>query len=258
MSYETLLCEKGENHAVLLLNRPQHLNAVNGQMLAELRAAGETLDRDPDVRAVILAGAGKVFCAGADIEEVRKLRTSVEGSQFVRTIHAVFNAIERIPKPTIAAVHGLAYGAGFELALCCDMRISAEDAKWALPEIRLGLMPGGGGTQRLPALVGIAKAKEMIFTGKSVNAQEALALGLTNEVVAGDGVMTRAAKLAEELAAQPPLAVAMAKEALNATPHLEAGLRNEMHCVSFLFSTEDREEGVAAFLEKRKPHYKGR
>jgi enoyl-CoA hydratase len=234
------------------------MNALNTQMLEELRNLIETLSRDPGVRVLVLGGMGKVFCVGADILEVRALRTSIEGLGFVKKIHNVFNALERMPKPTIAAVEGLAYGGGFELALCCDMRITAEEAKWGLPEVRLGLMPGGGGTQRLPALVGLAKAKEMIFTGKTISAKEAFSLGLVNEVVAGGDVLGRSEKLAEELVLQPPLALAMAKEALNAARPQDSGMKREIHCVSLLFSTEDREEGLAAFLEKRKALFKGR
>ncbi|MEK6543410.1 MAG: enoyl-CoA hydratase-related protein [Elusimicrobiota bacterium] len=243
--------------AVLYLNRPESLNAVSYSLVAELVAALRACDGDDSVGAMVLAGRGKAFCAGADIKEMAlESRESLERTDpFSR-----WDAFLDIKKPLIAAVHGYALGGGMELAMCCDIIIAAEDARFAQPEIQLGIIPGAGGTQRLVRAVGKSRAMEMILTGKRIDAKEALAWGFVNKVVAAQDVITEAMGLAKIIAGNAPLAVRAAKEAISGAVHMSLadGLLWERKRFYGLFASDDQKEGMRAFTEKRKPMFKGK
>jgi enoyl-CoA hydratase/carnithine racemase len=243
--------------ATLLLQRPP-MNALCLQMQREIKEVAEDLSSRADVGAVVLFGGPKVFAAGADIKEMGgmsyqdMLRASVG-------LQDAFSAVARIPQPTIAAVTGYALGGGCELALCCDFRIVADDAKLGQPEIQLGVIPGAGGTQRLPRLVGISRAKELIFTGRHVDADEALAIGLANRVVPADRTYATAMELATRLAGGPALALRAAKEAIDrgVETDLATGLDIERVRFASLFATDDQTIGMTAFVEKRSADFTG-
>jgi enoyl-CoA hydratase/carnithine racemase len=243
--------------ATILLQRPP-MNALCLQMQREIREAAELVSQRSDVGAVILYGGPKVFAAGADIKEMGgmtyqdMLRVSVG-------LQDCFTAVARIPQPTIAAVTGYALGGGCELALCADLRIVADDAKLGQPEILLGIIPGAGGTQRLPRLVGVARAKELIFTGRQVDAAEALSIGLANQVVPAAEVLDAAQELARRLAKGPALALRAAKEAIDhgLDTDLATGLDIERVRFAALFATDDQSIGMSAFMEKRPAEFTG-
>jgi enoyl-CoA hydratase/carnithine racemase len=243
--------------ATILVQRPP-MNALSLQVQREIREAAELVSQRSDVGAVILYGGPKVFAAGADIKEMGgmtyqdMLRASVG-------LQDCFTAVARIPQPTIAAVTGYALGGGCELALCCDLRIVAEDAKLGQPEILLGVIPGAGGTQRLPRLVGVARAKELVFTGRQVDAAEALAIGLANRVVPAADVLAAAQELAGRLAKGPALALRAAKEAIDRglDTDLATGLDIERVRFAALFATDDQAIGMSAFMEKRPAEFTG-
>jgi enoyl-CoA hydratase/carnithine racemase len=243
--------------ATILLQRPP-MNALCLQMQREIREAAELVSQRSDVGAVILYGGPKVFAAGADIKEMGgmtyqdMLRVSVG-------LQDCFTAVARIPQPTIAAVTGYALGGGCELALCADLRIVADDAKLGQPEILLGIIPGAGGTQRLPRLVGVARAKELIFTGRQVDAAEALSIGLANQVVPAADVLEAAQELARRLAKGPALALRAAKEAIDhgLDTDLATGLDIERVRFAALFATDDQSIGMSAFMEKRPAEFTG-
>ncbi|OGP94531.1 MAG: hypothetical protein A2Z19_05030 [Deltaproteobacteria bacterium RBG_16_54_18] len=259
MGYKNLLVEVTDGVAVVTINRPQVLNSLNGETLAELRQAMREVNERNDVRAVILTGeGGKAFVAGADIAEMKAMN-AVEAFAFSRLGHEAMRSIETLSKPIIAAVNGYALGGGLELALACDFIYASEKAKLGLPEVTLGIFPGFGGTQRLPRLIGKGRAKELIYTGKIVDAAEAYTLGIVNKVVAPDQLMEEAIKTARTIAQNGPLAVGMAKDAVN-NGYDEAraeGSAIEMTAWGNTFATHDQKEGMGAFLEKRKPAFKG-
>lgn len=259
MPYESLLVGIEERVATLTVNRPERRNALNGVVRAELADALVALRDEPEVRVVVITGAGdRAFVAGADITEFAE-RTALEQRQ-VMGPPRIFELIAEFPKPVIAMINGLALGGGCELALACDLRIAAETARLGQPEIRLGLIPGGGGTQRLPRLVGAGRALRLILTGEPIDAREALRIGLVDEVVPDDALRPRTLELARTIAAQPPLAVRLAREAVRAALEqpLASGLAYERELFITAFGSEDKAEGVAAFLEKRPPAWKGR
>jgi enoyl-CoA hydratase len=229
-------------------------------MRVEIRKALEDSAADPAVRVVILTGAGRAFCAGADIKEICEIRSPMEAHLFVTSVQRVFNKIERLDKPVIAAVSGLALGGGCELALACDLRIAAENATFGQPEIKIGVIPGAGGTQRLPRLVGLGRAKELLFTGDTIDAQEAYRIGLINKVVPVEALMSETKKMALKLTKQPPLALKTTKTVVNEgiNMNIQSALALEARGFEILFSTEDQKEGMKAFVEKRKPIFKGK
>ena len=260
MSYETLIVEKTEGIGIIKLNRPP-VNPLNTQMYMDLYEAVCELDGDPLVGAIIITGGGdKAFAAGLDIKDVMG-KSVVDILDFCwKGPRRAFDKLTGSDKPTIAAVFGLALGGGCEVALCCDLRIASEDAVFGLPEITLGIMPGSGGTQRLPRLIGTAKAKEMLFVGETVNAVEAYRVGLVNKVVPKDKLMEEAIALAKKLASRPKAALAMIKKCVDngLDMDISSGVTMEMNCFSIAFTSEDGREGINAFVEKRKPVYKGR
>ncbi|MGD9876735.1 enoyl-CoA hydratase-related protein [Desulfococcus sp.] len=260
MSESLLLVEREDQIAILTLNRPQVMNSFNFDMLRALRDQVETLRFDPDVRVVIITGAGdRAFCAGADLKE-RATLSPVQVKEYIFTIRNLFTTIEQLPKPVIAAVNGIALGGGTELALACDVRIAASGATMGLTETRLAIIPGAGGTQRLPRLVGKGKAKELIFTGRRVDAAEALDIGLVNAVSDAADLITASKKMAGMMCETGPVAIEQAKYAINygMETDLATGLAIESNAYWVTIPTEDRLEGLAAFREKRKPVYKGR
>jgi enoyl-CoA hydratase len=254
-----LRVEKAERIATVTINRPDKLNALNDDLVAGLFDVLRTLAADDETRAIILTGAGeKAFVAGADIAELAQM-TSLSGVQSSRAGQDAFRQIETMPKPVIAAVNGFALGGGLELALACHIRIASENAKLGLPEVKLGIIPGYGGTVRLPRLVGRGRALELILTGEMIDAQEAFRIGLVNRIVPQPELMTHTRTLATRMIANGPIALALAIEAVdhsyNATT--EDGLRLESKLFGLLASTSDMREGMAAFLEKRRADFRG-
>ncbi|AET66547.1 enoyl-CoA hydratase/carnithine racemase [Desulfosporosinus orientis DSM 765] len=259
MTYETILVDIEDGIAILTLNRPAVLNALNDQVFIELADVASTFAADPSVRVVIITGGEKVFAAGADIGQMASA-SAVDVATSDKPSHQAFQLIENMPKPVIAAIAGYALGGGCELSLVADIRIAADNAQFGLPEIKLGILPGAGGTQRLPRLIGSGRAKELIFSGDFINAEEALRIGLVNKVVPADQLFIEAKKMAKKYVDRGAVALLMAKSAVNEglRMDLEAGLQYEHKCFSLLFATEDQKEGMMAFLEKRPANFQGR
>ncbi len=258
-SYETILVERREGVAIVTINRPEKRNALNIQTRAEGAAVLDELRADDSVRVVVLTGAGdKAFIAGADIAEFAE-RTALQQRE-VMLDRSLFNAIDSFPKPIIAMVNGYCLGGGCEVALACDLRIASDKASFGQPEINLGIIPGGGGTQRLTRLVGEGKAMEMILTGEIINAETAFVVGLVNHVVPADELEAKTMEIAKRMAEKSPIALRLAKESvkLASRSNLDEGLRREVDLFALCFSSQDKDEGVKAFLEKRKPEFKGR
>ena len=257
---ETMLCEVTEGVATVTLNRPQVLHALNTQVFNELEQVFTLLSRDVDVRAVLITGSGdRAFAAGADINELALL-DGAGGEQKALRGQTVFHLIESCGKPVIALINGFALGGGCELALACHLRIASEKARLGQPEVKLGLLPGYGGTQRLLRLVGPSVALKLILTGAMIDAAEALRIGLVDEVVPADRLIARGNELAGTIAAQAPLAVAACLDAVRwgADQPLATALRFEAELFGRLSNTEDKAEGTKAFLEKRPPVWSGR
>ncbi len=258
-AYETLLLERRERVAIITINRPEKRNALNIQTRREGIRVLDELRADEEIRVVVITGAGeKAFIAGADIAEFAG-RTSITQRE-VMLEHSLFNAIDTFPKPVIAMINGYCLGGGCELALACDIRIASETASFGQPEINLGIIPGGGGTQRLTRLVGEGKAMELILSGEIVDAKTALAIGLVNHVVPSDQLEAKTTEIANRIAEKSPIALGLAKEAVKiaSRSNLDEGLRREVDLFALCFATEDKDEGVKAFLEKRKPVFKGK
>ncbi|WP_100331002.1 enoyl-CoA hydratase [Bacillus xiapuensis] len=249
-----------EGIAVITLNRPHAANALSKRLLGDLREAICQIRHDSSVRAVLITGAGeKAFCAGADLKE-RKTMTAAEVKQTVQLIGKTIHEVEALPQPVIAAVNGAAFGGGLELALACDIRIVSKRAKMGLTETSLAIIPGAGGTQRLPRLIGVGKAKELIFTAKKLSAEEAEQIGLAEYAVEPEALREFALNLAKQIVKNAPLALMQAKTAINQGMQvsLTAGLEIERLAYQSLIATEDRLEGLRAFAEKRPPQYQGK
>ncbi len=260
MSAEVLLTHADDGVLALTLNRPEVMNSLNFELLHRLRDVIDGIRLRPEVRVVLITGAGeKAFCSGADLKERAGLSPE-QVKDFIYTIRNLFTAIEQLPVPVIAAVNGIALGGGTELALACDIRIASDSATMGLTETRLAIIPGAGGTQRLPRLVGRGKAKELIFTGRRVDAAEALEIGLVNRVCAPGELMAECRRMAGMICEAGPIAVAQAKHAINhgIETDLATGLAIESAAYWVTIPTEDRLEGLAAFREKRKPVYRGK
>ncbi|NPV27535.1 MAG: crotonase [Firmicutes bacterium] len=258
--YTVIIYEKENGLGLVTINRPEALNALNEQVFLELGRVFDEMAADDEVKAIVLTGSGnKAFAAGSDIGQMRSM-TTLEARRFARQVKEAQGKIASIPKPVVAAISGFALGGGCEVAMCCDFRIAAENAKFGQPEINLAIIPGGGGTQRLARLVGVAKAKELVLTGKIIDANEALSIGLVNLVVPIDALMDEAKKLASNLAQKGGVALMMAKMAIDRGVNLdlESALDYEIECFAECFSTADQKEGMAAFVEKRKPNFIGK
>jgi enoyl-CoA hydratase len=259
-SFETLLCEIEGQTALVTLNRPQVLNALNGQVFTDLKEVFSQLAEDARVRVILLTGSGeKAFAAGADIHELAATGGSL-GQALSHRGQSVFRHIETCGKPVIALINGFALGGGCELALACTLRIASSTAQLGQPEVRLGLIPGYGGTQRLPRLIGPSAALKLLVTGERIDAVEALRLGLVDEVVASAELVARGRQLAQAIVSMAPLAVAACLEAVyeGADRDLDSALRLESRIFGRLCDTADKVEGTRAFLEKRQPHWTGK
>ncbi|MBD3413983.1 MAG: enoyl-CoA hydratase [Candidatus Aminicenantes bacterium] len=258
--YKNLKTEKDNNIGVIFINRPDKLNALNRETVKELNKAFSSFQGDDEVKAVVLTGSGeKAFVAGADIKELSGLDLS-SGKEYVLEGQQLMNLIEDFKKPVIGAINGFALGGGTELALACHIRIASENAKMGQPEVKLGLIPGFGGTQRLPRLVGKGIAMEMILSGKTIDAQEAYRIGLVNEVISQDQLLPHCKALAQKMASNGPKAVENCIQSINKGMEkpLGDGLLLEAELFGKTCATEDSKEGTKAFLEKRKPEFRGK
>ncbi len=257
MEFQNIVLTKEVPIAVIQLHRPDAFNALSHGLMIELASCLEELDADETINAIVITGSNRAFAAGADIKEMASA-DSVE--MLKRDRFNEWERIKRTRKPMIAAVNGIALGGGCELAMMCDIIIAGESARFGQPEINLGVIPGAGGTQRLPRVVGKHKAMEMVLTGMAIKAREALLLGLVNRVVPGEMCLQEAKNLAKVIASKPPVAVRLAKESIlrSVDLSLKEGLELERKNFYMLFSTEDQKEGMSAFVEKRKPKWKGK
>jgi enoyl-CoA hydratase len=260
MNYETILYEKKGGIGTVTMNRPQSMNALNTRLLEELTHVFTEINGDNEIKVAIITGNEKFFGAGADISEMKDIASPLDAQCYFRTVRAAFKAIEDMEEPVIAAVSGLALGGGCEIALACDLRIAAENAVFGLPEIKIGVLPGGGGTQRLPRIIGVTKAKELLFTGDFINAEEAYRIGLVNRVVRQESLMTETIALVSKITRQPKVAVKMIKLAVDGGFNLDirSAIAYEARCFEILFSTKDQKEGMTAFMAKRKPVFQDR
>ena len=249
-----VIFEKKDNIGLLTISRPNALNALNSETIKEISEVVDLVNSDNEIRVLVITGSGeKAFVAGADISEMKD-KNFAQGREFGILGNNVFRKIETLNIPTIAAVNGFALGGGCELSLCCDIRIASENAKFGQPEVSLGITPGFGGTQRLPRTVGTAKAKELIYTGKNIKAEEALSIGLVNKVVPLDMLMTEAMEMATKIAANAPIAVKYCKVAIDRGMqcNIDTALMYESEVFGQCFSTEDQKDAMTAFVEKKK------
>ena len=255
MAYENIIFEKEENVAVITFNRPEAMNALNNQTRAEFATAIAEVAADDEIKVLILTGSGKAFVAGSDIKEFNKTTPFA-----AHNIKRLGEMVEKLEKPVIAAVNGFCLGGGCEIAMGCDIIIASEKAKFGQTEINIGIIPGGGGTQRLQRLIGACRAKELIFTGDIIRAEEADRIGLVNRVVPMDDLMPTAKEIARKIATKSAAALKLAKQAINygMQAPLEIGLKYEYEMYALALSLEDKVEGVNAFLEKRAPKFAGR
>ncbi len=257
--YANFEIERSNRKAILTFTREDRMNALDSQTFRDLISALDEIDADSAVEMLIISGRGRAFVAGADINEYVDI-TVTDYVNFQRLGRLVYDRLESFRKPTIAAVNGFALGGGFELVLACDMVVAAENAKMGLPECKLGLLPGGGGTQRLTRLIGRNKAKELLMTGNFITGAEAERLGIVNRAVPAENVLEEAHRLADQILERAPLAVQMAKQLVNdgLNASLPAAITQEMGMTATLYASEDAGEGIRAFREKRTPEFHGR
>ena len=259
MTYENIIYELTEGIATITFNRPKALNALNGALLGELSHALDEIAADESIRVLILTGAGdKSFVAGADISELATFN-SLKAKAFAQRGHRIIDKLQQLPIAVIAAVNGFALGGGTEIAIACDFIYASENAKFGQPEINLGVIPGFGGTQRLPRLIGTNMAKELIFTGKMISAEEALQLGLANKIVTAEDLMNEVMKTAGVIASKGKVSLREAKQAINNGMNMDlaSGCSVEIDAFSLCYASPDAKEGTSAFLEKRKAEFKG-
>ncbi len=260
MAYQTILFEKDHGIGIVTINRPQVMNALNDLAYAEIYQLFQEIEKDREVKVVIITGSGeKAFVAGTDITYMSKFNTD-EARTFSATMKKTCDLIWNLPKPVIAAINGFALGGGAELAMCADIIIASENAKFGQPEINLGIIPGSSGTQRLPRLIGISRAKELIYSGGIIDAKTALSMGLLSKVVAPAELMKEAKALAANLSEKSSVILKLAKSAINngMNVDLNTGINIEIECFSQCFATEDQKESMKAFMEKRKPEIKNK
>ena len=259
MSFDTILLEKKERIAFITLNRPEVFNAINDKMISEFGEVVSDIHKDPTIRVVIITGAGKAFQAGADIGELSRM-SPLQILDWNQRLVQNLNALESMRQPVIAAINGFALGGGLELALACTIRIASDKAKMGLPEVKIGIIPGAGGTQRLPRLVGKGMASEMVLTGEMIDAQTAFRIGLVNKVVPQEELMKASRDIADKITMNGPIAVSLAKDAIEVGESLplDAAIQYaQKNCIT-CFSTEDMKEGTQAFIEKRPPQFQGK
>jgi enoyl-CoA hydratase len=260
MEFNSLLWEKTDNVGIVSINRPKQLNALNNEVYQQLYRLFQSIENDPETRVVIITGSGdKAFAAGTDISSMVSL-SSREAAQFVRELRKTCGLICSLRKPVIAAINGYALGGGLELALCADLRIASDQARFGQPEINLGIIPGSGGTQRLARLIGVARAKQMIYYGEMIDAVAALDWGLINAVVPANILREEAMTWAKRLLAKSDVSLGLAKTSIDSgiETDINTGLEIEHECFAQCFAAEDQREGMQAFLEKRKPQFKNR
>ena len=259
MEYKKLIIQDNGAVRVIKINNPEALNALNTAILKELDAAFTEVAEDNGILAVVLTGEGRAFVAGADISEM-KSKNAIEGEIFGKLGASVFRKIELLPKPVIAAVNGFALGGGCELAMSCDIRLASAKAKFGQPEVGLGITPGFSGTQRMPRLIGMGKAKELIYTADIIDAAEAYRIGLVNHVYEPEALMEEAMKMAEKIASKAPIAVKNSKEAINRgiQTDMDSAVAIEAYLFGLCFASEDQKEGMAAFFEKRKANFQNK
>ena len=259
MEYKKLIIQDNGAVRVIKINNPEALNALNTAILKELDAAFTEVAEDNGILAVVLTGEGRAFVAGADISEM-KSKNAIEGEIFGKLGASVFRKIELLPKPVIAAVNGFALGGGCELAMSCDIRLASAKAKFGQPEVGLGITPGFSGTQRMPSLIGMGKAKELIYTADIIDAAEAYRIGLVNHVYEPEALMEEAMKMAEKIASKAPIAVKNSKEAINRgiQTDMDSAVAIEAYLFGLCFASEDQKEGMTAFFEKRKANFQNK
>ena len=253
MAFKTIKVGKKGATCLILLNRPSALNAINPDMLIELRAAINEASADRRCRSVVIGSTGKAFCAGADIKYIAGLKSAGDARSFVDLVHSVLNQVSALDMPVIAAVDGYCLGGGCELALACDIRIATKRSRFGQPEVKLGIVPGGGATYRLPAAVGLAAAKEMIFTGSIIDAKEAFRIGLVNRVVANGKVVPEAERLAAAMNSNSYSAIKNAKHAISKSAAANGAAERDAFVAAF--NSADRKEGLRAFIRHRKPRF---
>ncbi len=260
MSGQKFIFERKDGIGRVTINRPEQMNSLNRAFLGELGRILDESENDDDIRVLVLTGRGKAFCAGADIDEIRGFGSASAGYDFIQLAQRTFQRIETLGKPVVACINGLALGGGLELALACDFRIASVQAVFGLPEVKIGALPAAGGTTRLPRIIGLTRAVEMLMLGEPIGAEEALRLGLVGRVAPADKLLEVTTQVAVSLSRMPPLALKVIKKVVSSglDSSLESGMALELQAAGFLFNTEDLKEGVAAFVQKRKPVFNGR
>ena len=260
MTYETLLTTQDGPSCVITLNRPDKRNAVSVQMMQELIAAMKAAEADEAVRTVIITGGPSFFAAGADLNEALQVKTAAQGIEYFKRWHALNSTIEELAKPVVAAIEGFCITGGLELALACDLRVAAEGSTFAVTSARIGTVAGAGGTQRLPRIVGIAHALDILFSAEPIGAVEAHRIGLVNRLTPKGGALDAAKALAQVYAQRAPLSLALVKRAVHRGMQMDlaSGIELETFLVTTIYGTEDKQEGISAFLEKRTAEFKGR
>lgn len=260
MKLNTLQYENEKGIGIITFTKGSKMNAISELLLSDLNKVLDQITVDSEIGVVIITGGKDLFCVGAEISEVAKLKSPMDAHEFLEKVNLVFNKLYNLKKPVIAAVGGLAIGGGCELCLACDIRLAGENASFGQPEIRIGVIPGGGGTQRLPRLIGVGRAKELLYTGEIIDSAEALRIGLVNKVVPVNLLLDEAIKLGRVILEQPRLALLMTKKAVNEGMNMDmaSAMAYEARCAEAMFASDDQKEGVNAFVEKRKPIYKGK